>query len=526
MGDNMKKGFTLVELLAVIVVLGVILAIAIPNVLNIIEKTRIDAIIKNEEMMINAAKKYLVSNTSILPVNVGDTIEVTLDNLKTNRLIDSIKNPRNNQECNGYILVTKVNTTDYEYKPRLDCETNRGSASSDGLILYYGFDDFQEPTQNINNNVFFVDINGVPTVVPYGSWGFGDHNNTILTSLSDSPAIGNGRSAKVERSGIIGGATIVRAGMIHPSLIYGDKISTSWYVKGVGNSIGKTVERVWGYCNGPVGAVSTGKISEYVLTSEWQRVEYVFMWTRSDSNSHANCLNTYIRVAELNVGDYFLVSNPQVELKAHVTPFVNGTRTGTVKDYSGNGRDATLLLTTTPRWVNEGIGKGSYQFDGNVTYALLPSISMTTNAVTVQLRTRLNKLPNEIVDSFAGIFDSASDHYIIYLDKSSNELRFKVTTSVGAERPGIPTSMLTKNEWLQITGTYDGISAKIYLNGNLVDTHSLPGGIISGSHIAALGRNGTDAISYFEGSVDEVKIYNRALTDAEIKQLYQNAISR
>ncbi len=522
----MKKGFTIVELLAVIVILGIIIAIAMPNVLNIIEKSRNDAIIRNENMLINVARKYFISNINLLPNNIGDTVELTVSTLKTNGLIESIKSPRNNQECNGYVLVTKIDNNYYDYSPQLNCIDNtRGSISSDGLIAYYRFDDFQEPTININTNPYFMDASANPTVVPYGSWGFGDHLNTLITSVSDAPAIGVGRSARVERTGSAGGATLVRGSMIHPALANGDKIATSWYVKGVGNSIGKSVSHVWGFCNGTLGAVSTGKLNEYTLTSEWQRIEFVYTWTRADMNSFANCLNAYVRVEGLNVGEHFLVSNPQVELKAHVTPFVEASRAATIKDHSFNNFDIPLQMDSTPKWSEDKASQGFYEFNGTTNFAMLPSISLTTSAVSIQLWTKLSKLPNELPNTFGGIFDSLSDHYIIYLDRSANELRFKVTTSISAERPGIPTNMLSRNEWLHITGTYDGTSARIYLNGNLVDTHNLTG-VISGSQLAAFGRDGAAAFAYFEGAIDEVKIYNRALSASEIRQMYQSSLGR
>jgi len=174
-------GFTLVELLAVIVILGVILTIAIPNILNIIEKARIDAIIRNEEMLVNATKKYLVSNTNILPTNVGDTVEVTLNSLKSNQLIDSIKNPRNNNECNGYVLVTKLGNNEYDYTPQLNCVDNtKVSISSDGLIGYWKFDNGQAIDYSINKN------NGMIEGATLTSNRFGNINKSLsFNGVSD-----------------------------------------------------------------------------------------------------------------------------------------------------------------------------------------------------------------------------------------------------------------------------------------------------------------------------------------------------
>lgn len=54
-----QKGLTLVELLAVIVILGIVAAIAVPTVGNIIQKSRINAIKSDAIQVINAAKLYV-----------------------------------------------------------------------------------------------------------------------------------------------------------------------------------------------------------------------------------------------------------------------------------------------------------------------------------------------------------------------------------------------------------------------------------------------------------------------------------
>ncbi|MBO8157118.1 MAG: prepilin-type N-terminal cleavage/methylation domain-containing protein [Bacillaceae bacterium] len=57
-----QKGLTLVELLAVIVILGVIAAIAVPSIGNIIQKSREDGLKADAIMYLNAAKLYSLEN--------------------------------------------------------------------------------------------------------------------------------------------------------------------------------------------------------------------------------------------------------------------------------------------------------------------------------------------------------------------------------------------------------------------------------------------------------------------------------
>jgi hypothetical protein len=77
---------------------------------------------------------------------------------------------------------------------------------------------------------------------------------------------------------------------------------------------------------------------------------------------------------------------------------------------------------------------------------------------------------------------------------------------------------LTPGEWYHIAGTFDGTTIRCYLNGLETDTNLLSA-IKSGNATLFIGQDGWGNI--FNGAIDEVKIYNRALTVEEVRADYE-----
>jgi glycerophosphoryl diester phosphodiesterase len=192
-----------------------------------------------------------------------------------------------------------------------------------------------------------------------------------------------------------------------------------------------------------------------------------------------------------------------------------------ITDYTTNANNGTLR---NGAFLSEGLLGNSLQFDGVNDYVIIPSstsLDIGGSEVSVSLWTKLFYLPAELPGSFGPLFDSDADQYVIYADKGNKELRFKVTTSASAERPGIPETDLVTGQWIHIVGVYDGANAKVYLNGVLKDTHPLTGTVKTGQ-ISFLGRSGNTNASYFKGSMDNIHVFNKALTQQQILELYQN----
>lgn len=120
----MKKGFTLVELLAVFIVLGIIAMITMPIVGNVIQTSKEKTYTKQLEIVKETARTYMTSHSAELPSTSGESKCVSIETLKKEGLLknEDIKDPKeNNKYFNGGILVTYdgVKYT-YEYIEKIE----------------------------------------------------------------------------------------------------------------------------------------------------------------------------------------------------------------------------------------------------------------------------------------------------------------------------------------------------------------------------------------------------------------------
>lgn len=153
-----------------------------------------------------------------------------------------------------------------------------------------------------------------------------------------------------------------------------------------------------------------------------------------------------------------------------------------------------------------------------VTIGSHPNLSPNTNALTIEMWVYLTVLPDQ-VGGFVALYDSNEDSYILYEDGIEDELRFKVTDQDGtAERPGISSADLSLQTWHHIVGVYDGNAgeARIYLDGVLKDAHPNTDltGTVKAGQIPTLGGQGQSLL--FDGKMDELRIWDRALCAEEI----------
>ena len=85
---------------------------------------------------------------------------------------------------------------------------------------------------------------------------------------------------------------------------------------------------------------------------------------------------------------------------------------------------------------------------------------------------------------------------------------------------------LEANIWYNLVGSYNGREMKIYVDTELRNARTWSGTPITDHNNLTIGAmSGRDGQEGFEGVIDEVKIYNRALTEAEIARNYERALA-
>ena len=93
--------------------------------------------------------------------------------------------------------------------------------------------------------------------------------------------------------------------------------------------------------------------------------------------------------------------------------------------------------------------------------------------------------------------------------------------AVRAAQPAVPldargTSQLPLNTWTHLAATYDGTTLRIFVNGVQVGTRAVSGALLTSTGALRLGGNSIWG-EYFQGRLDDIRIYNRALSAAEIQ---------
>jgi hypothetical protein len=191
-------------------------------------------------------------------------------------------------------------------------------------------------------------------------------------------------------------------------------------------------------------------------------------------------------------------------------------------DSSGNNNHGTL--NNGPIWVNGKFGK-ALSFDGVDDYVQISQSSSLD--VTSQVTVEAWVYPNAYVDStgmtgaiISRTHLSGGHIYMLSIYPDSHKASYSVNPipwehSSDADLP--------LNTWTHLAMTYDGVYVRLYMNGALDSSYPLSEPIQTTSNWLAFGcipcgpHGGVGTYAYFNGMIDDVRIYNRALSQQEIQ---------
>lgn len=195
-------------------------------------------------------------------------------------------------------------------------------------------------------------------------------------------------------------------------------------------------------------------------------------------------------------------------------------------DFSGYGNHGTLL--DGPTWVDGKLGK-AVNFDTSVD---------TNDRISVSGSSGLNT--GTITVSAWIYWKGSSDRdVIIQMANPSDDLWFNVNTTAGQDKLGIyfqdlaspgyyeSTAPIPRNTFTHVSATWDGSFVRLYINGVLDSQNGTTGSVNIDSSSWMIGASeGLQSTMFFNGIIDEVRVYNRALSGPEIYSLYSSGSIR
>ena len=287
----------------------------------------------------------------------------------------------------------------------------------------------------------------------------------------------------------------------------------SIYLKSTGSSLSRTFD---------LRDIATDTIratKSIVITGEWQRFDITGTVQANGVRIEitGGIQNIYAWGAQLERGS---TANDYYSTTASTK-----TRGTTLTDLSLTKNNATL--TNTPTFSNTNGGYLSFSSASSQygTASNLGSLTRWTVETFVRFTSSYGtKVAMVVGNQYNG---SASLNFTIGTNNAPTNYNIAVGFFDGAWRSttGINYAL---NTWHHIVGTYDGTTIRQYTNGTQVDSLNYTGTPSSGGEVR-INRRWDDVVSsgnMFDSNIATVRIYNRALTAAEVQQNYLATKSR
>ena len=195
--------------------------------------------------------------------------------------------------------------------------------------------------------------------------------------------------------------------------------------------------------------------------------------------------------------------------------------TGNAIDSSGNANNGIVngATLTTDRFGNV---NSAFNFDGVNDWININNSNSLNPTSQITISAWVNTLAYNVSNASMVVnkgWDQGPGHYDILVFTSNNKSRFVIGSNIYVES----NSIININQWTLITVSIDSLTMKIYINGTLENTVLQNNNNSFGTNTDPLyiGKHDyNNAPYYFNGKIDDIGIWNRALTQAEITDLY------
>jgi uncharacterized protein (TIGR02145 family) len=211
---------------------------------------------------------------------------------------------------------------------------------------------------------------------------------------------------------------------------------------------------------------------------------------------------------------------------------------GNAQDGSGNGNHGTVngATLTTDRFGNQ---NGTYSFDGVDDFISVPTLTnLIHNVQFLTINCNLNSISGGVI--FGNwISNSSPSGPIGFFFGITSDNRISISTVGGLQIYSVDTfGFLSSNQWNNLILVYDGTQTentnriKIYINNINYPfnfSHTIPtylGNQSNTTFFGARGANhaGLSIAGFYDGKLDDIGIWNRALTQQEITNLYNSQL--
>lgn len=201
---------------------------------------------------------------------------------------------------------------------------------------------------------------------------------------------------------------------------------------------------------------------------------------------------------------------------------------GSTRSYPGSGTTVTSLVGTSTGTLNNGVGftnsyEGGFTFDGSNDYISINDSILNVDAFTVEAV--VNIAHNTGNETILGIGNGSSSGIWFLKHRSGlgNRLVMHGYDGVNPRIDVISSNIVPDAENTYVAVTFNGTSYQLYIEG-VADGNSVSDNKVGATSTNYIGRLNTS--SYVAGTIYTVKLYNRALSAAEISQNYNAQKSR